>query len=507
MDTATLAQAMGSNPGVDYTKFTAAVNEALTASNCTTTLRAAHFLAQIGHESAGLRYMREIDPGHYLENRRDIGNDRPGDGPKYRGAGPLQITGKLHFRNFGKWCHGRGLVSDPEQFVKHPEQLEQPRWGLLAASWYWTVARPNLNSQADRDDLVAVTRSINGGTNGIADRRARLDRCKALGARLLPTGQKEKPMEPNHAHRGDPTFLPALLRAWGVTVVEMDAWRDRGEGDFTDIIGIIAHHTAGPTTSAQYIAANPGLENGLSAQIHLARDGVATICGAGVAWHAGGDEARTPAWAKGQVQIRTRHPNKWQSIGNAKTIGIEAVNAGDGTQAWPEKQVDAYARVCAAICWYLGLPVDRVIGHKEFAPSRKIDPNFDMSAFRRRVQTHLNNPPTSQEDTMNQAQERMLREIHHQLLNPWGQLGKKTLVDAVAEMRTELRLAGDQLAGPGRTDKGARTFAGWDLATALAAARKKKLSGVTLVEGLAVLLLGTDDDIAAIRKTINKETN
>ena len=194
MDTATLAQAMGNNPGVDYTKFTAAVNEALTASNCTTTLRAAHFLAQIGHESAGLRYMREIDPGHYLENRRDIGNDRPGDGPKYRGAGPLQITGKLHFRNFGKWCHGRGLVSDPEQFVKHPEQLEQPRWGLLAASWYWTVARPNLNAQADRDDLEAVTRSINGGLNGLADRRQRLQRCKQLGTRILPTPRKEQPV-------------------------------------------------------------------------------------------------------------------------------------------------------------------------------------------------------------------------------------------------------------------------------------------------------------------------
>ena len=195
MDAQTLAQAMGHTPGVDYAKFTAAVNEALTASNCTTTLRAAHFLAQIGHESAGLRYMREIDPGHYLENRRDIGNDRPGDGPKYRGAGPLQITGKLHFRNFGKWCHGRGLVSDPEQFVKHPEQLEQPRWGLLAASWYWTVARPNLNAQADRDDLEAVTRSINGGLNGLADRRQRLNRCKQLGTRILPTPRKGDSVE------------------------------------------------------------------------------------------------------------------------------------------------------------------------------------------------------------------------------------------------------------------------------------------------------------------------
>lgn len=502
MDAQTLSTAMGCSLA-RATEMLPGMEGAMRKASINTPLRAAHWCAQIGHESAGLQYMEEIASGAAYEGRADLGNTQPGDGRRFKGSGPIQLTGRANFRRFTQWANQQGITNI--NFESQPQLVRSdPRWGFLAASWYWTVARPNLNAQADADDVVAVTRSINGGTNGLADRQFRLARCKALGARLLPTGQKEKPMEPNHAHRGDPLFLPELLKAWGIKVKEMDAWRDRGEGDFTDIIGVMAHHTAGPNTSAEYIAKNPGLSGGLSSQIHLARDGVATICGAGVAWHAGGDEARTPAWAKGQVQIKTRHPNKWQSLGNAKMIGIEAVNSGDGTQPWPEVQMDAYARCCAAICWYLGLPVSRVLAHKEFAPSRKIDPNFDMAAFRRRVQKHLDNPPMSQEDDMTPAQEKMLREVHHQLLHPWPQLGKKTLVDAVAEIRTEMRLAGDQLSGPGRTDKGARTFGGWDLTSALEAVRRKGHAGVTLVEGLAILLAGTDDDIAAVRRA-NKE--
>lgn len=87
MDAATLAQAMGNNPGVDYAAHTTAANEALRRANCTNASRAAHFLAQIGHESAGLRYFREIDPGFYLRGRADLGHG-PGEGEQWRGAGP-----------------------------------------------------------------------------------------------------------------------------------------------------------------------------------------------------------------------------------------------------------------------------------------------------------------------------------------------------------------------------------------------------------------------------------
>lgn len=193
MDAHTLAQAMGNTPGVNYAAHITAANEALRRANCTNALRAAHFLAQIGHESAGLRYFREIDPGFYLRGRADLGHG-PGEGEQWRGAGPLQLTGKLNFRAFGRWAHNQGLIQDPELFVKQPHLVAGPRWGWLSATWYWTVARPNLNAQADRDDLEAVTRSINGGLNGLADRRQRLNRCKQLGTRILPTPRKEQPV-------------------------------------------------------------------------------------------------------------------------------------------------------------------------------------------------------------------------------------------------------------------------------------------------------------------------
>ena len=203
------------------------------------------------------------------------------------------------------------------------------------------------------------------------------------------------------------------------------------------------------------------------------------------------------------------------ALRNAESIGIEHANSGGANQDWPisDATIQAGGRLAAELCLKHGLGRPEfgknIRDHKETGatacPYHLAAGGKYHAAWMKAAQEHYDN--ISKENDMNQAQERMLREIHHQLLNPWGQLGKKTLVDAVAEMRTELRLAGDQLAGPGRNASGSRTFAGWDLNTALAAARKKKLAGVTLVEGLAVLLLGTDDDIAAIRKTINEEKN
>lgn len=461
------------------------------AAQITTALRAAHWCSQIGHESAGLVYMEEIASGAAYNGRADLGNTQPGDGQRFKGSGPIQLTGRANFRAFTKWANAQGHTN--LNFETRPELVRQdPRWGFLAASWYWTQARPQLNSLCDRDDVVGVTRAINGGTNGIADRRTRLARCKGLGAKLLPSGATTSSTKsvastvtPNPSHRGDPTFLPRLLRQWGVTVKEMDNWDQWGEGDFTDIIGVMCHHTAGPNTSAEYIARNPNLGNGLSSQIHLSRDGVVTLCGVGVAWHAGPDEARTPAWAKGQVQIRTRHPNKWQSLGNAKMIGIEAVNSGDGTQVWPEKQVDAYARTVAAILWYLGLPLERCIAHKEFAPSRKIDPNFDMTGFRARVKKHLDNPPSSggeEDDMFSDTDRLMLSEIRNQLTGShkvkefpgWPQLGGKTPIDALA-------LILDQMVGYEKDEKtGEFLFNGW----------KKEVvgnGGKTLIEAVAEL--------------------
>ena len=220
---------------------------------------------------------------------------------------------------------------------------------------------------------------------------------------------------------------------------------------------------------------------------------------------------------KGKVgQLVRDTDTAWSNADNASnavSIAIEHSNSAGPDQDWPisSATITAGAHLAAELCLKhgLGRPLfgKNVRDHNEFGatacPYHLRSGQKYHAAWMKAAQEHYDRL-TSQEDTMNQAQERMLREIHHQLLHPWPQLGKKTLVDAVAEMRTEMRLAGDQLSGPGRTDKGARTFGGWDLTSALDAVRRKGHAGVTLVEGLAVLLAGTDDDIAAVRRA-NKE--
>lgn len=168
---------------------------AMIAAGCTTVERAAMWCAQIGHESAGLRYLEEIADGSAYEGRRDLGNIHPGDGRRFKGSGPIQLTGRANFRAFTAWCRAHG--HSDRDFEAQPHLVrEQPRWGFLAASWYWTAARPQINGMADRRDLDGVTRAINGGLNGISDRRARYQRCLALGRRILPG--KATPMTITH---------------------------------------------------------------------------------------------------------------------------------------------------------------------------------------------------------------------------------------------------------------------------------------------------------------------
>lgn len=183
---------------------------------------------------------------------------------------------------------------------------------------------------------------------------------------------------PNPSHRGDPLFLPEVLRAFGVRFEEFSAWRNRGQGDFGKIWGVVAHHTGSNNASPASIAyGHPGLQ-GLLSQIHLDRTGKATIVGAGIAWHAG----------------RGSWPGIATNNANAVTIGIEANS--DGVSPWPAEMLDAYYRICAGVCWYLGLPATRVIGHKEWAgPAQgKWDPGgIDMDDFRSHVQYYIDNPP------------------------------------------------------------------------------------------------------------------
>lgn len=190
MDAKTLSEVMGHQSGVNYAQLLPGYENAMRAAGINNVNRAAMFAAQIGHESVGLKYMEEIASGSAYNGRADLGNIYPGDGPRYKGSGPIQLTGRSNFRAFTKWANAQGHTNI--DFEARPELVrDNPKWGFLAASWYWTVARPQLNALSDNRDLVGATRAINGGTNGINDRRARYNRALAMGNRLLPGPAKE----------------------------------------------------------------------------------------------------------------------------------------------------------------------------------------------------------------------------------------------------------------------------------------------------------------------------
>lgn len=149
------------------TRFIEPINITLTRYQIDTPLRIAAFLAQIGHESGGLRYVREIwgptSAQQRYEGRADLGNTRPGDGRRYLGRGLIQITGRSNYEQVG-----RALGIDA---VGEPEVLESPLYASLSAGWFWDSRR--LNAMADVRDLHTITRRINGGYNGLQDRLVR----------------------------------------------------------------------------------------------------------------------------------------------------------------------------------------------------------------------------------------------------------------------------------------------------------------------------------------------
>lgn len=133
-----------------------------------TPLRFTHFLSQLAHESGNFQYMEEIASGSAYEGRKDLGNTQAGDGKRFKGRGPIQLTGRANYRNYGQ-----KLGVD---FENNPEIVAIPSIGLLVACEFWSTN--SLNALADKDDALTITRRINGGTNGLADRKAHLAKLK-----------------------------------------------------------------------------------------------------------------------------------------------------------------------------------------------------------------------------------------------------------------------------------------------------------------------------------------
>jgi putative chitinase len=160
-----------SNAGRQAGVFVPALNSAMNRYGIVGTPRAAAFIAQVGHESGQLRLVREIwgptaqQDGY--EGRADLGNTVKGDGSKYRGRGLIQITGRANYAACGD-ALGLDLLSKPEL-------LELPQHAAMSAAWFWSTK--GLNTLADQGDLVRITRRINGGLTGQADRQSLYDKA------------------------------------------------------------------------------------------------------------------------------------------------------------------------------------------------------------------------------------------------------------------------------------------------------------------------------------------
>lgn len=171
------------------------------------------------------------------------------------------------------------------------------------------------------------------------------------------------------------TWLADALRSKGLNVVEQPGWQSRGRGPMGAVKGVICHHTGGPAAPSAPRASLRTIMDGRSdlpgplSQLYLDRDGTFYVVAAGRCNHAGA--------------------GAWHGVtaGNSNMIGIEAENAGTGKDPWPEVQMNAYALGVAAILEHAHADSVMAAGHKEYAlpRGRKVDPPFDMIAFRERV--------------------------------------------------------------------------------------------------------------------------
>jgi len=146
------------------------INQALNAYKINTPLRIVHFIAQIAHESDAFNTNEEYASGADYEGRGDLGNTQPGDGRRFKGRGLIQVTGRANYRDCGK-----ALGVD---LINNPKRLADFDLAARSAGWFWN--REGLNEFADRDDVTQITRIINGGYNGLDDRKAYLSRAKRV---------------------------------------------------------------------------------------------------------------------------------------------------------------------------------------------------------------------------------------------------------------------------------------------------------------------------------------
>lgn len=163
--------------------------------------RLAAFLAQLGHESGALQYVLERASGGAYEGRADLGNTQPGDGPRFKGRGLIQVTGRANYRAAFERMRA-ALGDDVPDFETFPGALEEPRWACWSAADYWADA--GLNDLADAGAVVKIGRRINRGNanssrpaNGEDDRLRRHQvALAAVSAAAASHGDAGEPIAP-----------------------------------------------------------------------------------------------------------------------------------------------------------------------------------------------------------------------------------------------------------------------------------------------------------------------
>ena len=171
------------SPTVCAEKFLQYINDTCDTYQINTPIRQLCFLAQVGHESGGLFYTEELASGAAYEGRKSLGNTQPGDGVRFKGRGLIQITGRSNYKSIGDalgidFIKAPTLLGGKNVKVCTPDQL---KYAALSAGWFWNSR--NLNALADLVDIKkpvdagnnlenfkAITKKINGGFNGLADR-------------------------------------------------------------------------------------------------------------------------------------------------------------------------------------------------------------------------------------------------------------------------------------------------------------------------------------------------
>lgn len=189
---------------IDFSAYADFITLYASEFGITSKLRMAHFLAQVTHESGEFRYTEEnlnysaerllkVFPKYFNQkraqqyahkpfaigarvyaNRMGNGEEATLDGFTYRGRGLIQLTGRDNYRAFNDYLHSLGSVDI--DVVKNPDEVAKPELAVCSAMWFWSSR--GLNRLADSDDLKLITRKINGGTNGLAQRQLYLLRAK-----------------------------------------------------------------------------------------------------------------------------------------------------------------------------------------------------------------------------------------------------------------------------------------------------------------------------------------